>query len=273
MGKRIKKPVVRPDVAKEWLHRHESDGESAPRIAQADGYDVRTVRRYLNLLREEREVREAKQTVLRQAIERHYVDLCSFAEGLKAQFQAEVPGSLPPTFKEDPMWRALHEHMPRSPLWKNIDKCRELEGRYNILLEQLRKQIREKAEDRTSLKFAEPAGKIGLAEGFVDALIFHLMSLARDGQGFKGEYRTEKLPSCSWVSRGAFSLALVPDGEIDKIKGACDYLSEQAVSWPEYSSLSKIIQEFLRIRGEIREELTKIILKRVLTGRCLYCPF
>ena len=71
MGKRTKKPPVRPEVRKDWLNRYEKDGESPPQIAKSDGYDVRTVRKQLQEAQREREIREGRLTVLRKAIEGH----------------------------------------------------------------------------------------------------------------------------------------------------------------------------------------------------------
>jgi len=274
MVKRIKKPPVRPEVARSWLRRYESDGESVPHIARADGYDVRTVRRHLELMRQEREVREAKQTVLRQAMEKHYVDLCSFAKKLKAQFQGDAPSALSVTFTDDPMWRALREHMPRSPLWKDIDRWAKLEEHFRLSLEQLKERIRREAKARTSLEFVSAPHKLGLVEGFTDALVFHLRSLARGDAGLKGiGYDTRKTESGVWVHRGAFSIAVISEDGVENVENVFNSLLEEATRWRECLVLLEPTQEFLRVQRNIREELTKIILKRVVTGRCTYCPF
>ena len=117
MARRIKKPAVRPELRRQWLRRYEEDGESPPEIAKADGYDVRTVRKQIEVERQERERREARSTVLRQALEKHYADLCDFAQKLDLEL-ARVGGSLL-MLKNDPMWSALREHLPRSTIWKN----------------------------------------------------------------------------------------------------------------------------------------------------------
>jgi hypothetical protein len=274
VGKRIKKPPVRPELARSWLRRYESDGESVPQIARADGYDVRTVRIQLDLMRQEREVREAKQTVLRQAMEKHYVDLCSFAEKLKAQFQGDAPSALSVLFKDDPMWRALREHMPRSPLWKDIDRWTKLEEHFRLSLEQLKERIRREAKARTSLEFVSFPHEIGLVDGFIDALVFHLRSLSRGYSGLRGiEYSSRATEEGVWVHRGAFSIAIIPEAGVKHVEEVFDSLLEKAPRWREYSALLEPTQEFLRLQRDIREELTKIILKRVVTGRCTYCPF
>ena len=274
MEKRVKKPPVRPEVARIWLRRHELDGESVPQIASADGYDVRTVRRHLELMRQQREVHEAKQTVLRQAMEKHYVDLCSFAEKLKAQFQGDTPSALSVIFIDDPMWRALREHMPRSPLWKDIDRWTKLEEHFRLSLEQLKERMRREAKARTSLEFVYYPHEMGLVDGFIDALVFHLRSLSRGDTGLRGiEYSSRKTEEGVWLHRGPFSIAIIPEARVKDVEEVFDSLLGKAPRWREYHALLEPTQEFLRLHRNIREELIKIILRRVVTGRCTYCPF
>jgi len=111
MTRRIKKPAVRPELRREWLRRNETEGESPPEIAKQDGYDVRTVRKQIEIERQERERREARSIVLRQALEKHYADICTFAQKLDSHITGDT-GSLS-TIKSEPMWIALREHMPR----------------------------------------------------------------------------------------------------------------------------------------------------------------
>ena len=179
MVERKRKPKVRPELARKWLQRNEEDGESPPQIAQADGYDVRTIRKQLEIMRQEREIRQAKQTVLRQALEKHYVDICSFAEQLKAQIGSRTPSMLSPTIREEPMWRALQQHLPRSPLWKNIDKLERLVDPFRLSLDRIKERVRNEAVSRTSLEFVSSAGKTGLGEGLTDSIVFHLLASAR----------------------------------------------------------------------------------------------
>jgi hypothetical protein len=274
MPKRIRKPPVRPEVVKSWLRRHEVDGESAPRIASADGYDVRTVRKHLELARQDREVREAKHAVLTQAIERHYADLCSFAEKLKAQFQEDVPSAISPMFTSDPMWRALREHMPKSPLWKDLERWAKLEEPFRLSLNQLRERIKKEAQKKASLRFVSSPDEVGLSSGFIDALSFHLRSLAGAGQGLGlFEYAETKTNFGVQVQLGAYLIATVSQDRVKDVEKLFRSLTQGAIRWEEYASLHQHVEEVIRLQRNIREELTRIILRRIVPGRCIYCPF
>lgn len=272
MKRRVKKPAVRPEVARGWLKRHDVDGESIPQIAEADHFDVRTVRRQIELMRQEREFREAKQVVLRQALEKHYVDLCTFAEKLRAEFGGDAPSKIP--IKSDPMWKALREHLPRAPLWKDIDRWETLAESFDLSVRDLKARVGREASERTGLKLVSSPDGVGLADGLVDAIVFHLRSVARGWGGLKDvRFTTTRAEHGTRVFWAAYGIAMVPDDKVEDLRRSCEDLASRAAQWEEYSVLAGHIQEFLRLQRDVQEELTKIILRRVLVGRCVYCPF
>ncbi len=117
---KAKKPSVTPDRRRDWLHRFEVEAESPPAIAKKDSYDVRTVRKQIELARQERDVREAKLMVLRDAMVNHYKDLCNLAGDINSEINKNMPISEGLT--TNPIWSALQQHIPRSATWKNIDR-------------------------------------------------------------------------------------------------------------------------------------------------------
>ena len=100
MRRRGKRPAAPPNTYREWLQRSER-GETPPEIAKADGYDVRTVRRNLELARQEREQREARSVVYSRALEDHYADLVVFAARLDSRLK-QGP-QMPVQERQEPM--------------------------------------------------------------------------------------------------------------------------------------------------------------------------
>ena len=49
-------------------------------------------------------------------------------------------------------------------------------------------------------------------------------------------------------------------------------IRKDAESWEEYRELARQISVFEGIRKTLNEELTRIMLRRVLPGNCGYCP-
>lgn len=274
MAKRIKKPAVRPELAREWLRRYEEDGESPPQIAQADGYDVRTVRKQLEKMSRERELREAKQVVLRQALEKHYVDICSFAEKLRAEISGRTPSIVSPILIDDPMWKALRQHLPRSPLWRNIDRIERLAEPFRLCLDNIKKRVRKEAVSRMSLKFISSPDEIGFTDGLLESVSFHVQSVARGGQGLaEVSYSKKSAKTATRIEHGAFSIALVPEEKAEEVIAISRGLEKESTDWQEYHELFRLTQDFLKVQQGLKEELTGIILRRIVPGKCMYCPF
>ena len=274
MAKRKKKPAVRPELARQWLRRYEEDGESPPQIAQADGYDVRTVRKQLEIIRQEREIRQARQLVLRQALEKHYVDICAFAEKLRAEITSLTPSVLSHSVKDDPMWRALRQHLPRSPLWKDIEKMERLAEAFGHPLDRIKDRVRRESISRTSLEFISSADETGLADGLPESVAFHVQALARGERGLEDiGYISTPIKNGVAIKHGAFGIALVPEDRAEEVEAVSRRLLKEAIEWPDYDELHRLTQDFLRVRQSLKDELTTLVLRRVVPGKCDYCPF
>ena len=87
------------NILDEAKKRYEQ-GETPPQIAERDEFDVRTVRKHIELARQERDVQQARSGVLRDALENHYRDLLETARNVEKQMSGEVLVSLE---KEQPL--------------------------------------------------------------------------------------------------------------------------------------------------------------------------
>lgn len=274
MAKRVKKPVVKPEVRRQWLRRFEEDGESPPQIAKADGYDVRTVRKQIEISRQEREIREARAMVLRQALEKHYQDLWTFAQKLNSHL-SWPPQHIVYSLREDPMWQALREHLPKSPIWKAIQNWEQLVDRFDLCTKQLEERVKVVAQAR-GLKFAQASGEPGLIEGFEKSVIFHFESLVRGHKGLKdvAEFYHFRATDTGLhdVRMGAFYLALMHPDEIGNLRAIYFELLDEVAGWEQANELQQVVLEVGRQLQVLRDELVTITLRRVVPGRCKYCP-
>lgn len=273
MAKRSKKPAVELEKRRQWLKRHEEDGESPPQIAKIDGYDVRTVRKQIELERQERERREARFAVLRGALEKHYTDLCGFAQKLDSELGSD--GAHLATLKDDPMWSALREHLPRYKMWKNLARWENL----HIELEQLDNDVKQKLENLVStkspLEFAAKPHEVGLSEGTVAALAFHLRAVAQGEPGLDGRADCQlEAPDqeTTWLRLGAFTIGRIPNSKTSEIQQLVVDLLSHIVTWEEHDDMSRLFYEIKRLQKAIHEELLIIMIRRVVPGKCKYCP-
>lgn len=268
MTKRIKKPPVKPAVRRDWFRRLEEEGQSAAEIARADRYDVRTVRKQTELVRQEREAREARSIVLRQALERHYADLVSFAEHLDSRM---IQSFLPTETRSNRMWTALHEHLPRSPLWKMIDKIERLNDEMRDIANRAEQRLREKVAQESPFGLVSQPEEPGLYDiALIGAMNYHLQA---NPPAPLLELKTSNIrEGLTEVYYERWPCAAVPPDQVSQVKKLILGLMAQVCQWPEYEELKRVLAERVRVSEDVREELATIILRRVVPGRCRYCP-
>ncbi len=278
MAKRIKKPPVKLEKRYEWLRRHEM-GESVPKIADADEFDVRTVRRHIELAKQEREVKEARAAVLRNALERHYEDLGRYAEMLNSQISGVRIESVPDA---DLMKAALRQHLPHSPIWSYLAKWQSLRPR---LAEQQQKEkvealIEQAVKAERRLTPLVDAGLNGIIPGITEALKLKAdqWSHGYEGLNLKDNLLTEP------VGEGQVNLHYGVFYIIDRmdpqhadeyfkiVREALEALESCLRESEEYRGLERTISEIERLRRKFLEELAIIRLRRIVPGRCKYCP-
>ena len=274
MGRKSRKPPVKPEVRRAWLRRYEEDGESPPQIAAADSFDVRTVRKQIEMARQEREVREARSTVLRNAVENHYRDLCKLAEELDTEIKQDKM-IIPSQLKDSRMLSALREHIPRSPLWKKL-------GRWDSVLKEIanlegdtREQLREEVGPDSRLKEILAAGENGVIPGMVEALSFQVKSWAREREGLniEGNLRVEPVgDGIVNVSYGAFHMNKVKEEHATTIREVLIDFESKITGWEQYGKMQRLFTELERLKLSLQDELAIITLRRIVPGRCKYCP-
>ncbi len=277
MVMRIKKPAVEPRKRREWFRRHEEDGEPIAQIAKADGYDVRTVKKLIQVEHQEREAKEARSLVLRQALEAHYADLCAFAQ--KLDFEVTKEQKPFTGFREDRMWEALREHLPKSAMWKSLDKLEQLQSEIKVVEDSIRgfaeRALQEWIRRTPELKPAPSPKDNGLDQKkTLDALSQHLKEQAQeDGGGpdvgFEWAPVNERAGYLRWrqIPIGKFTADQAAQAE-KAIGGLIDDVSRL----PETALYRRLTAEARLVQRQVRDELAIIILKRVVSGKCRYCP-
>jgi hypothetical protein len=277
MAGRVKKPAIKPEQRLDWLRRY-YDGESPPKIAENDKVDVRTVRKHIEMAKQDREVKEARSVVLRNALELHYRDLCDCAKKLGGQPSEEATGAWTPY--SEYMRIALRQHLPRSPIWGYLNQKDSLQQRIAQLTEEAGKKIEEgvKSDSRLSTKLTD--SELGPIYGIIDALKFQIKRWAmgeRGGLNIEGNLVTE--PSGEGfvnLRYGAFQLGKVKESRVETVR---EIIREVLQDWEsrvkqydEYQKLEKSFLELRRVEKNLSDEIAVITLRRVVPGRCRYCP-
>jgi hypothetical protein len=253
MTKRIKRPLVEPGKRREWFQLYEEKGQSPVKIAKDNGYDARTVRSQIELERQERAKKEARTMVLRDLLKEHYNDIYDFAHKLDIQLGSERTTRM--ALREDSKWLALHEHLPRSIIWKNLDKWEKLQNKIiqlNVRVEQLLE-----AQIASRLKATTYSKAVGLNKRIFNALISHVREAA---QG-----RPEILES--------FDLEKISESQDSSIKRLIQNILKSVATWEEYNDLIQQSNDLSQVRKILHDELLIIQMRRMVPGKCRYCPF
>lgn len=272
MGKRIKKPPVRPEVRSDWLKRYEKDGESPPKIAKSDGYDVRTVRKQLQDAQREREIRESRLMVLRNALEKHYGDLIDFAKQLDSRIagEAEITAEL----RNAPMWLALRQHLPRSPLWSGFDKWDNLLKKTARLRKDVKAQLKKKLTADAELNDILDSANC-VIPGMVELLAYQMEQWARGAKGLNIEDCFRIIPDKGdlvKIEYGLFHIGPIKKRQVPKVRYSIIAWEAEVKTWQEYHNMEKMMQDLKKFDQKLRGELTTITLRRVVSGKCKYCP-
>lgn len=277
MAKRTRKPSIKPELRREWLRRNEENGESPPQIAAKDGFDVRTVRKQIDTAKQEREAREARSIVLRSALEKHYEDLLSFAEALNSRISGLGDVSIPRD--NELLEAALRQHLPRSPIWNYLLKWEKVNKEKDEIQRNIDILIEEAVKAEPRLTPLMRGGMDGVIPGITAALTFQSKHWS---QGYKGLNPKDNLltePAGDGIVNlryGAFFMGIMDTEHVNehkKIVGkVLETLEARIKEWEPYRNVEQRIVEIGRLRSKLQEELAIIRLRRIVPGRCKYCP-
>ena len=276
MAKRTRKPPIKPEVRRDWLRRNEENGETPPQIAAEDRYDVRTVRKQIDLGKQEREAREARSVVLRNALERHYDDLRKFAEKLNSEISGV--SNVPSSPDDDLMEVALRQHLPRSPLWGYMSKLQNLQQRVDEEQQKLEMVIEESVKADGRLTPLINAGLDGIVPGTVAVLVAEAKQWSHGNIGHSLKDSLVMEPAGEGLVNPRFGFSHMGIMEVEHseryvkiVHDVLEDLGSRLRDWEDYRDLEKTIAEIGCLGGKLREELAVIRLRRIVPGRCKYC--
>ena len=275
MARTRRRPTVAKGQARAWLRRFEEHGESPPQIAQSDGYDVRTVRKYVEQALQDRELREARVHVVRQALERHYADLLAFVEVLDGGVKG--PTRVPAASTRDPMWRALREHLPKWPVWRLLARWEELFGRLSQLEAEAVSRMESFVNSSRWLALVQSTKETGLYREGLERVTKDRLRGVADAPDAPHDLDAvtliDQTDGRRHVVYKATICASVPAQRAKSAQTIVLNLLQAIPDWPEASAMTPVLAEFKRVTEALVEEFTILLLRRVVPGKCRYCPF
>ncbi len=271
---RGRKSATTPEKAREWLRRLEEHGEAVSNIADDEHFSSKTVLRAVERAQEDRDQRAARQEFFKDRLRGHPDDLWGFAERLRSELEKSGPGVVSATLKSDPLWDALRRHIPQALLWREVDAWEKLGPAMDSAAGGVRERIVAEIGKATRVGPASADDAPGLQRDLADGPFQHLKSMAYGGPGLSSAKMAEEEHQYGVRLRhGAYRLAVLSRAEKDDFLAAYWRLLKDALSWPEYGKLKALVDQERKLRDSLKASLTGIVLRRVVPGRCPYCPF
>jgi hypothetical protein len=277
MVKRTRKPPVKLEQRRDWLKRYEEENESPPQIAAKDGFDIRTVRKQIETAKEEREAHEARLIYLRDAVEKHYDDLRRIAEKLNSEITGF--GKVPYSPDDDLIESALRQHLPRSPIWTYLVKRETLRKKADVDKEKLVGKMKEVVQSDNRLKSFTDRGLVGIVPGIIAVLE---KEIEQWSQGYEKHTLKDSLmmepagegfvnPRLGFSHMGPMK-ETEAEGNMKQVRDKVGEFESLLKNSKEFIKEQKDIVALNRIGNKLREELAVIRLRRIIPGRCKYCP-
>lgn len=270
-GRPPKKPGVAPAIRRDWLRRSEELGENIAEISEKDHYDRRTVQKQLDLARQEREIRETRMIVLRDAVKEHYEDLIQFS----SKIQTEITrGNAISIISTDRLYTALKQHLPKSPLWKLLNSWEKVQNDIETARSDLKRKLEVdfRADREISREFTKGIPNFeGMVKLFMEQSEFWKMGSS--GFDMNSNFRTkDKDKDFVEIHIGGYAIGSCLKANAEALKKAFLDYKIRFDNSAEFVQLKKTDVSLRKLIPSIDEELAIITMRRIVPGHCKYCP-
>ncbi len=266
-SKKKKTKSISPQEGRQWLRELES-GKGITSIAADAESDIRTVKHHIERARELTEEAQAKRDFLVKKIEQHQEDLLAEVVRLQKLIARHAPTGLTP---DDPVRKkifgALLEHTERSPLKKQLDQWQDIFARYSAFKEIVSSEL---GDEQSRLVSAIPGEPV--LYPWTPAIV-EVMESGSRFEELDRTYNRDPLDNgdCKvfWNARTLTRLGVTDDQAARVIEAHKEMVTFARKYLPEFQEYR---QPFKKLSGQLIEELDVFNIKRVVPGRCRYCP-
>jgi hypothetical protein len=215
--------------------------------------------------------------VLRNALERHYEDLCNFAGRLDPIKTGNITN---PSQADDYLFEtALRQHLPRSPIWGYLTNRGSLQQEYTELLVEAKVRVEQAVRAERRFGPLLSAGLTEVVSGIINVLSFQVEQWSLGHEGLKVETNLRAEPEgegqvqlCYGFSRMDIVKSKDAEGYLNTLGKIIKYLEKNIRKWKVLDNLRKTSDKISRLDRKLHEELSVIRLRRIVPGRCKYCP-
>lgn len=232
---------------------------------------MRTVRKQLDLARKERETRETRLIVLRDAAQAHYADLCKRAAEIESALNGRSFGVVSTA---DRMCVALRQHLPRAPLWKYLDRWNDLQEALQRLSSDIKIKLEDEIRNDSKLRSTFSGGNMNV-ESLAEVMAHQLDMWSRGSSGLNVVSNFKMEPSEGGQINfryGAWSIDMRTAEQSASVKDAIAEFEKKISELEEYHKLREMLSRVGPLKKDVQEEVAIITMRRVVPGKCKYCP-
>ncbi len=169
----------------------------------------------------------------------------------------------------------LRQHMPRSPLWENLRKWNRTLTELTELEDMIRNKLQQEIEGDRRLSEIVSESANGVIHAAVDVLVHQVKEWARGREGLKIDrdiYLEETAEGRVRMRYGFSRFGEIQEGQVGAIKTVLANFEVKIKQWPEYQEMEKLVGRLGRIKKVIGEVITVVLLRRIVPGKCKFCP-
>lgn len=125
------------------------------------------------------------------------------------------------------------------------------------------------------MAFSKDLQQVGLSDGAALEVAAVCKTIARGKRSLEEPMkfvRTSVGEGVSNVESGDNHIGRLPDEKIEVVHNFLSALIVKAMDWEEYTGLAKSLRDLDRVKRNLKDEFNIIIFRRVVPGRCRYCP-
>jgi hypothetical protein len=173
------------------------------------------------------------------------------------------------------MEMALRQHLPRSPIWKYLKRWEQLLKILSQLEEDLRGRIKYEVEQDSRLNEISAAAEVQAISGAIEFLVFQGKTWAQGltGLNMKENFKVKPIrPGIVNVSCGFAQLGDMQEKHAKDIYKVMADFESKIKTWEQFQEMQKSFVEKERVKSALQDELATIYLRRIIPGKCKFCP-
>jgi hypothetical protein len=199
------------------------------------------------------------------------------AQEMESNIITGRPVSMDP--QEDRRISALRQHLPRSPLWNNIPKWNRTIEEINELAKSMKDRIETELKQDEQVLGIDSQIRDRFISGLIAALNSQVDQWVTGSPGLDLDihiYIEPDSESGHVICYGKNRISPLSKEQAERYEPAVRDIIRRVESdgkeTDEFGKIEKLNIQIDNLKRRIRDELAVIIMRRVVPGRCRYCP-